>query len=83
MPNPNPGDLIACIQISYYATGEMSVSGNIGDKRLALQLLDHAKDAINNQIRPEDQLYIPNKDVEVVQHANYPTLPAGDLCRLK
>lgn len=80
---PNPGDLIAGIQISFYANGAMSVSGNIGDKRLALQLLDHAKDAINNQLRPEDQLIIPNKDVEVVQHANYPTLPAGDLCRLK
>jgi hypothetical protein len=83
MPKPNPGDLIAYIQISYYASGEMSVSGNIGDKRLALQLLDHAKDAVNNQLRPEDQLVIPNKDVVIAQHENYPTLPAGDLCRAK
>lgn len=81
--NPHPGDMIAQIQISLYASGEMSVSGHIGDKRMALQLLEHAKDAINNQLRPEDQLLIPNKDVEIIQHPNYPTLPAGDLCRRK
>ncbi len=81
--HPHPGDLISFIQVSYYANGEMSVSGNIGDKRMAIQLLDHAKDAVNNQLRPESQLIIPNKDVAVEQHPNYPTIPAGDLCRRK
>lgn len=78
---PDPQDVVAWIQINYYASGEMSIGGTIGDKRLALGMLDHARDAINNQIRPEDELVIPNKDVEIVQHPNYPTLPAGDLCR--
>ena len=74
-------DCVALVQVAYYANGELSVSGHIGDKRLALQLLDHAKDAISSQIRPEDEIIIPNKDVVIEQHPNYPTLPQGDLCR--
>lgn len=76
----NPLDCVAWIAIEYMADGTLQTSGNIGDKRMALQLLDHARDAIANQQRPEDKpIVLPNRDVEVKQHPNYPTLPRGDM----
>lgn len=72
-------ETVATIKIALRAGGEISISGNIGDKRLALGMLDHARDAVASQLRPEDELVLPNRDVVVAQHANYPTLAAGDM----
>lgn len=84
MPLPLPGvqdDVVASIRIDYHANGEISVKGNIGDKVFALGMLDQARDAVKHQLRPEDrkQLIVPARDVEVVQHPDYPTRPAGDM----
>lgn len=54
----------------------ISVGGTILDRRMALQILDHARDAITRQI-PESGIVIPNRDVEVVPNAALREL--GDL----
>lgn len=81
MKTPNPMDVIATITISLHANHAMDISGNIGDKKLALAMLDHAKDAVKNQLRPEDDksIIISGRDTEIMQHPNYPTKPLGDM----
>ena len=45
-----------------------------------MRLLQHAIDAIKRQPRPEDKaLIIPNCDVDVKHHANYPVQAKGDM----
>lgn len=82
MADPTPLDRIAYIAISLYGGGAMSISGNIGDKRLALQMLDHARDTIAGQLErhPYSGLLVPPRDVEVKPSAMYPPLvEAGDV----
>lgn len=82
MPEPTALDRIAYIAISLYGDGSMSTSGNIGDKRLALQLLDHARDAIKGQLErnPYSGLLVPPRDVDVTPDPLYPALvEAGDV----
>ena len=72
-------DSVASITIHLHSNGSLSVSGNIGDTTLALQMIDHARDAVKHQRRDKDKLIIPNRDVVAPQHPNYPTLPLGDM----
>jgi hypothetical protein len=76
MPDPTPLDRIAYLAISLYGGGAMSISGNIGDKRLALQMLDHARDTIAAQLvaAPDSGLLIPPRDVTVAPDSRYPAL---------
>lgn len=71
--------IVASISIALHASGEMSISGNIGDVTLALGMLDHAREAVGHQLRPKGTLVIPGRDVAVRQHPAFPTLPAGDM----
>ena len=59
---PQPLDVLQWITVRLHANGTISVAGTIGDKKMARHLLDHAKDAINSQVK---DLIIPNRDVEV------------------
>jgi hypothetical protein len=81
MSTPTPLDAIANISITLYGTGEMSVSGNIGDVRLALQMLDHARDAVTNQLRQRtpDGLLLPPRDVDVSPHPGFPLTQYADV----
>jgi len=82
MADPTALDRVAYIAISLYGDGSMSTSGNIGDKRLALQMLDNARDAIRGQLErhPYTGLLVPPRDVEVVPSPLYPPLvEAGDV----
>ena len=72
-------DCVASLKIELMSNGAMSVSGNIGDAALALQMLDAAKDAVRHQTRDREKLVIPNRDVVVAQNPAYPTLPLGDM----
>ena len=77
---PDPNDRIAYIALSLFGDGAMSISGNIGDKKLALQMLDHARDTIAAQLRRTSELRIPSSDVEVRPDPHYPALVAsGDV----
>jgi hypothetical protein len=78
----NDLDRIAYIALSLYGDGAMSVSGNIGDKKLALQMLDAARDALVNQqkLNPYSGLLVPSSDVGVTPDPLYPQLvAAGDV----
>lgn len=75
----NAGDCVAFITIKIFADGSMSTAGNIGDKKLALAMLDHAKDAVRGHGRPRSEIITPNRDVVVEQSPGYPTRPLGDM----
>lgn len=78
MLKDTPSDVLAEIVIRYRDSGALSVSGNIGDKTMALKLIDHAREAIQRQVADPNEIVIPNKDVAVVQNPNFPTVPKGD-----
>jgi hypothetical protein len=63
----NGDEVRSWIGIKLWASGVMSIDGNIGDTNLALVMLDHARDAVKRQRRPKDQgkLVIPDRDVQV------------------
>lgn len=63
---PIPDDTIAYLTIRMHAPGTISVSGHVADKRFALTLLEHARDAISRQF-PETPagIVMPNRDVDV------------------
>lgn len=72
MAIPGELDAIANIAITLYGNGGLEISGNIADVRLALQMMDHAREAIAARLDPTKRadIVIPNKDVVVK-----PTLP--------
>lgn len=82
MAEPTVDDRIAYIALSLYGSGAMSISGNIGDKKLALQMLDHASQTIRAQLErmPYSGLLVQPRDVEVKPDPLYPALiENGDL----
>jgi hypothetical protein len=81
MAVPGPLDAVANISVTLYGDGQMQISGNIGDVRLALQMLEHARDAVNNQWKQRDSegLIIPGRDVEVTPHEAFPLTANGDV----
>ena len=77
---PGPLDAIAYVHINLFGNGEMSISGNIGDAKLAKQMLDHARDTIAARLQPKaGGVIIPARDVEVVPSAGFPLVPHGDV----
>lgn len=76
---PDDLDCVAFISIKLHANGGCSISGNIGDVKLALQMIDAARDAVKNQIKQRSEIVIPNRDVVAKQDPAYPTLPRGDM----
>lgn len=70
-------DAIAWITVRMHAPGTISVAGHVADKRFALRLLDHARDAISRQVS-ESPIVVPNRDV-VVPDARFPLIDAGDM----
>jgi len=76
---PAPDDVVATITIRLHAHGAMSVSGNIGDKTLALSMLDHAKDAVRGTRSIGDSVKVPNYDVDAKQSPAFPTRELGDM----
>lgn len=73
VPEQDP-DTVAYLTIRLHAPGTISVQGHIGDKRLALQLLEHAKDAIRNQFPDDKEIIVPSRDVDV-----QPTIPLREM----
>lgn len=77
-------DAIAWLTIRMHAPGTISVAGHVADKRFALRLLDHARDAITRQIS-DSPIVIPNCDVDVpdaqiplIEAAHIPADKRGD-----
>jgi hypothetical protein len=86
MPTPGPLDAVANISITLYGGGQMQISGNIADAKLALQMLDHARDAVKNQLVRRDKLVLPSGDVAVAPAlplTQYGDAPPGWQAQLK
>lgn len=76
---PPQDDTVAYITVRMHAPGTISVAGHVADKRFALQLLDHAKDAIARQFpQTPAGLVIPNRDVDMPE-AVVPLKEFGDI----
>lgn len=58
-----PGQRVARLVIDLHDDGGLSVSGNVGDVHLATQMLDHAREAVRNQLKQKTEIVIPNRDV--------------------
>jgi hypothetical protein len=74
-PPPLEPDTIAYVLVRLHDGGSLSVSGHVGDRRFALQLLDHARDAI--AARPDSPIVIPPRDVDAT--AGVPLRAWGDM----
>jgi hypothetical protein len=66
--------VVARLILDLHDDGSLSISGNIGDKALALGILDSARGAVEG-LRPSP-LLVPNRDVIAP-----PTLPLGPVVR--
>lgn len=79
MTEPTEGDRIAYIALSLYGNGAMSISGNIGDLKLAIQMLDNARAALNSQwaSKRNPSILIPGRDVNI--SPTLPLIPHGDV----
>lgn len=62
---PQDPDTVAYLTIRLHATGTLSVQGHIADKRMALQLLDHARDALTRRVVDGERTVVPASDVQV------------------
>jgi hypothetical protein len=79
MAEPTEGDRIAYIALSLYGNGAMSISGNIGDVKLARQMLQNAIAVLDSQWsrRTAPSILVPGRDVEV--SPTLPLIPHGDV----
>jgi len=77
---PSPLDAIASLTITLYAGGQVSISGSIGDKQLAITLLSSALDEMRAQVRRSGKpLYIPGSGIITHHDPRYPVKPLGDM----
>jgi len=74
---PQDTDTVAYITIRLHATGTLSVQGHIADQRMALQLLEHARDALTRQVLDGGKAVVPARDVEV--EPSIPLREMGDM----
>lgn len=68
-----PLDVVAFVTVRLHQNGTVSTQGTIGDKAMALRLLDVARDAISGQIS-DSPIVVPGRDVGCM-----PSLPTRDL----
>lgn len=80
---------VAFITLELHDDGAMSIQGNIGDVRLAIGMLDSARESITRRLGKPTilepggaGLAIPSCDVVAPQSSVYPTIPEGDRPRL-
>lgn len=74
---PQDADTVAFITVRLHATGALSVQGHIADQRMALQLLDHAREAVTRQVLDGGRAVVPARDVEV--SPSIPLREMGDM----
>lgn len=69
-----PLDVVQWVSVRLHADGSVSTTGTIGDKKMAMHLLDIARDAIKKQVADNKAIVVPNFEVEVM-----PSLPVKNL----
>lgn len=63
---------VARIVLDLFDDGALSVSGNVGDKKLATDMLDAARAAVDGKLR-KSRLIVPYADVQAVpDERNFP-----------
>jgi hypothetical protein len=81
-------DCVGYLTIKHHANGGLQVSGNIGDLKYALDMLEHAKDSVRaHHLKPagptllaadgNPMVSIPNRDVDL--ESKLPQRPFGDM----
>ena len=83
MNNPS---VVATITIALHDNGAMSIEGNVGDVKLALGMIDSAREAVSHRLgRPSilephgAGLVLPNRDVLAPANERiYPLIAEGD-----
>lgn len=73
-----PGPVVARIVLDLYDDGALSVSGNVGDKHLAVGMLDAARAALDGP-RHTSRLLVPSADVAVTP--NERVFPLGEVVK--
>lgn len=68
-----PPDVVAFVTVRLHQTGAVSTQGTIGDKAMALRLIDIARDAIVGRVS-DTPIVVPGRDVGFA-----PSLPTRDL----
>ena len=61
---PKPLEAVAWVRVALHASGACSIEGTIGDKRLALQLLNVAIESVRSHGK-EELSVVPNREVDV------------------
>lgn len=84
MPDiPSPLDEVARITVRLYGSGQMGIEGNVGDKQLAIKMLEQAIEAVRHQhqhAKPKEaELIVPGRDVSARPDAAFPVNYLGDL----
>jgi hypothetical protein len=70
-----PGE-VARITISLFGNGGVRVSGNIGDERLAKQMIDAARDSVtSHHAKTRGRVLVPGNTADVSQDRNFPFGP--------
>lgn len=69
--------VVAELVLQLHDTGALSIAGNVGDVRLALSILDAAREAVSRQ-QPGRGLVVPARDVCAAQDDRYPLVAVGD-----
>lgn len=84
--NSNAPTVVATITLALHDNGAMSIEGNVGDVKLALGMIDSAREAVSHRMgRPSilephgAGLIVPNRDVLAPANERvYPLIAEGD-----
>lgn len=68
-----PLDVVAFVTVRLHQTGAVSTQGTIGDKAMALRLIDVARDAIVGRVS-DSPIVVPGRDIGAM-----PSLPTRDI----
>jgi hypothetical protein len=78
MSHPGTLNQVLFIKVSVYDNGALSVEGHLGDKALALRVLQHAMDSIRAQVKEQPLIVVPNRDVDLPAYP-HEVKPLGDM----
>lgn len=84
--NNKPPSVVATITLTLHDNGSMSIEGNVGDVKLALGMIDSAREAVSHRMgRPSilephgAGIVLPNRDVLAPANERiYPLVAEGD-----
>lgn len=76
---PQDPDTVAYITVRMMSSGALRIDGHILDKRMALQLIDHAREVIASRPDPAQPVMVPSRDIDVRPSDYIPLTAYGDM----